>query len=166
MKLNNRRVNLSISKKRRITRRDTLKEQTITDKWTYARRTNEIKAQMFDKLSKPFDILRFFLDENNVVKFKNYFDKSKIGTETKDKKGNTLLNLAVQIDSEEVVKFLIEMNADVNTQNYELNTPLHYALSRRNFKLANLLISNKADEIFRNKRLLTPWQCLGLGIDY
>ena len=47
-----------------------------------------------------------------------------------------------------------------NSQNKKLNTPLHYALTYQNFKLADLLIRNGADENIKNRDGLGPWQCL------
>jgi ankyrin repeat protein len=46
-----------------------------------------------------------------------------------------------------------------------MNSPLHYALSHKNFKIANLLISKKSDEELINIKGLTPWQCIGTEID-
>jgi hypothetical protein len=45
-----------------------------------------------------------------------------------------------------------------------MNSPLHYALSHKNFKIANLLINRKADEELINTKGLTPWQCTGVDI--
>ena len=42
-----------------------------------------------------------------------------------------------------------------------MNTPLHYAITHKNFKLADLLISKKANEELVNWNNLTPWQCIG-----
>lgn len=46
-----------------------------------------------------------------------------------------------------------------------MNSPLHYALSHNNFKIANLLISKKSDEALINAKGMTPWQCIGTEID-
>ena len=85
--------------------------------------------------------------------------------EDTDNFGNTLLNLAVQADLVNTTTFLLDNNCDVNTQNKALNTPLHYALSKNNFKIANILLKRKADEKLENYLGLTPWQCLNKNLD-
>ena len=37
------------------------------------------------------------------------------------------------------------------------NTPLHYALSNKNYEIADLLIQNKAKDNIENIYGLTPW---------
>jgi ankyrin repeat protein len=43
-----------------------------------------------------------------------------------------------------------------------LNSPLHYALAYKNFDIADLLKSKKADEELKNHKGYTPWQCIAL----
>jgi len=40
---------------------------------------------------------------------------------------------------------------------------LHYALSFKNFKIADLLLMKKADEELPNKKGYSPWQLLTLN---
>ncbi len=41
-----------------------------------------------------------------------------------------------------------------------MSTPLHYALSHKNFDMADLLINRGAKEDTRNAEYMTPWQSL------
>jgi hypothetical protein len=42
-----------------------------------------------------------------------------------------------------------------------LNTPLHYALMNKNFKMADILIDRWTDQTLKNKENLTAWQYVG-----
>lgn len=44
-----------------------------------------------------------------------------------------------------------------------MNSPLHYALSYKNFALADILIKFGADEKLKNRYNKTPWECLNDG---
>jgi ankyrin repeat protein len=152
--------NAKISGRRSKSRNNTL-QIPGNDKERFTYITNEIKSHLLKKMKNPFDILKFYIEDNNEFKFKEVFNKKfNMDIESRDKRGNTLLSLAVQVDMYNVSEFLLDQKADVNTQNEDLNTPLHYALMKKNFKLANLLLQRKADESIRNKSNLTPWECL------
>ena len=74
-----------------------------------------------------------------------------------DPLGNSLLNVAVQCGCEEIVDALIKNGAYINTQNHQLNTPLHYAISYNFTKLVDLLMESGADETIKNLKRHTPW---------
>lgn len=75
-----------------------------------------------------------------------------------DKDGYSLLNLAVKCNIKEIVKFLIEEGADVNTQDNNQNTPLHWALICQNYEICDLLRSKKVDEDLANNKGNNAWQ--------
>ena len=122
--------------------------------------TNKIKSSLIKRFRNHKDILFFYIKDGNAEQFINTFLKFKMNTETKDKEGNSFLNLAVQCDCLKVINFLLNHGANVNTQNKKLNAPLHYALSCQNFIISDLLIKSGADENIRNSKGVTPWQCL------
>ena len=80
-------------------------------------RTNEIKCDLLNKLKNPWESLLFYLKDDNFAKFKEIIEKHKSLIEEKNEFGNTLLNLAAQFNSSEILKFLVEIGADVNTKN-------------------------------------------------
>lgn len=122
-------------------------------------RTVEIKSNLIKEMEEPVSLLCFHIKDCNFPRFKEFFEKRNIPVDSRDKNMNSLVSLAVQSDCYEIVQYLLSLNAEVNTQNTDLNTPLHFALSHKNFKIANLLIKKKADEELKNKKGLTPWQC-------
>jgi ankyrin repeat protein len=137
----------------------------LMDKEKFTSRTNEIKEQKLSCMTNTFEILKFYIQDKCEQKFRECFIKHFKYPEECDSSGNTLLNLAVQADLTNTTTFLLDFNCDVNTQNQALNTPLHYALSKNNFEIANILIKRKADEKLENAQGFTPWQCLNRNLD-
>jgi ankyrin repeat protein len=81
-------------------------------------RTHEIKSQILKQNAQdPIQNLFFYIKDDNFQKFKEILDKKKLPLEEVDEEGNTLLNLAVQCNSYNIVNFLINNGANVNTQN-------------------------------------------------
>jgi ankyrin repeat protein len=120
-----------------------------------------IKSTLINRISNQVEELQFYIiKDSSCLKFKEIFERGEVEIESKDEKGNTFLSLATQANCIEIIEFLIEKNADVNTQNKLLNTPLHYALSNQNFYIANILLKKRASENLCNKDGLIPWQCI------
>ena len=57
------------------------------------------------------------------------------------------------------------MGIDVNIQNNEGNSALHYALSGKNFDIADALKKFGAKEDLYNNKGMTPWDCIGKAIE-
>ncbi len=77
--------------------------------------------------------------------------------EAKDRQGFTPLHIAITKDRREVVRYLIEKGADLNSKNSNGLRPLQTALDRGKNTIANLLIERGADiniRGFRNQTLL------------
>ena len=55
-------------------------------------------------------------------------------------------------------------DADVNIQNDEGNTALHYALANQFFSIVDLLKDNGAKEDIVNNKGFTPWDCIEHGL--
>jgi ankyrin repeat protein len=66
--------------------------------------------------------------------------------------------VAAQYGSFRICELLINAGYNVNAQNFQGNTPLHYAINFFHRKIVNLLIENCADENLRNSKKLTPWE--------
>ena len=120
----------------------------------------KIKNDLLKKCENYQEALFLFIKHDDYYNFKETFEKYKPNTELIDNDGNSLLNIAVQCDLMKIVKYLLNQGADPNSQNYKLNSPLHYALTHNNFELADILIKYGANENLKNGEGLTAWQCL------
>ena len=122
--------------------------------------THKIKSELIKGANTFIDILFLYIKDGNYQNFQDIFQKFNPGINERDEKGNSFLNLAVQCCCREIIMFLINNGADINSQNKKLNTALHYALSYQEYDIADLLLRYGADENIKNINGLTPWQCL------
>ena len=120
------------------------------------------------KIQKNIElILRMLIIEGESVLFNNYFNDKikKIDKNCQDEEGNTFLILSVKYGMNYITKNLLEKGVDVNIQNLQGNTALHYALNRKNFKMADFLKKFGAAEDIINSKGYTPWEGLGKSIE-
>jgi hypothetical protein len=110
---------------------------------------------------------------NNLIKqgeeslFKAYFNNyiRIININSIDEDGNTFLILSIKRGLFSITKMLLENGINVNIQNNKGNSALHYALSGKNFELADILKKYGAKEDCINKLGFSPWECIGKFID-
>ena len=121
-------------------------------------RTEEIKLGLKKKLRTIEEILFFLIRENNFREFKEIQERYHVSLESLNKNKDTFLIYATQCGYENFVQFLIDKGANLNTQNEQLNTALHYALNFKKYNIADLLLKAGASEIIVNKYNLTPWE--------
>ena len=124
-----------------------------------------LKTQEYEAIysnSKAFEILLQLIDRHqNKLFFENYRNLRLHDIDQKEKyTGDTLLIRASKCYNKPIIIFLLDKGANINIQNYQLNTALHYAFLYSRYDLINLLVSNGADEKILNKKGLTPWECL------
>jgi ankyrin repeat protein len=79
--------------------------------------THELKSKILTAFKDPHESLAFFIKDDNFHKFIENLMKFDFNLEYRDPKGNTLLNLAVQCESYKIAEYLLDLGADVNTQN-------------------------------------------------
>jgi ankyrin repeat protein len=125
-------------------------------------RTHEIKSEIIKQFDNIFGVLTFHIQDKNLQKFREAFEKSNQDVDSKDQNEDSLLIIAVKSNCYEIVDYLLYNHANVNIQDRNFDTPLHHALKNKFFKTANLLITKKADEFITNNKSLTAWQCLYL----
>jgi len=70
--------------------------------------------------------------------------------EKSDRRGRTVLHIAVMVEKPEVARYLLEHGANVNRQDDEGRTPLHIAALLKNDGIVNLLIKHGADRTIRD----------------
>jgi len=80
----------------------------------------------------------------------------KFDINSKDHKDNTALLFAAMHDNEEMVKLLLENQANPNLSNYLGMTPLMWAVSNKNFSITKLLLDNGANPNLRTNDGETP----------
>jgi ankyrin repeat protein len=81
---------------------------------------------------------------------------------SEDEKGNTLLLVACQNGHRKMLDLLLNRMADINHQNSNGNTALHYALAFDSTgEIAEFLIEKGANDMLENKFGLSPYDGLG-----
>ena len=75
----------------------------------------------------------------------------------RDVNGDTPLVMAI-LNHPELIEFLINSGADVNSRNNALETPLHFTALRGNIEGVRLLIENGGDVDAKTSSLETPLQ--------
>lgn len=109
-------------------------------------------------------IIRTLIKEGEILLFNEYFQRNLkiIDINCKDEDGNSFLILSVKVGMNIISKILLEAGIDVNIQDNEGNSALHYALSGKNYIVADLLKNYGAKEDCYNKSGLTPWDCVSI----
>ena len=72
---------------------------------------------------------------------------------TDDDKNNRLIHLAVQYNKIDLVQLLIQLDADLDIQNYQGDTPLHIAISNNSFRIVEALLKAGAQLNINNNKL-------------
>ena len=114
-----------------------------------------------------FERLKDLIIKGKVSLFFENFqeNRKKFNVNSQDESGNTLLILSVKLGLNTIGKLLIKNGVDVNIQNKNGNSALHYALSGKNFIMADELRKYGAAENSKNKLGYSPWDCIGKNID-
>ena len=112
-------------------------------------------------------ILRTLIKEGEIALFNEYLYKNTriIDINAQDEDGNTFLILSIKEGIRPIIMTLLERGIDVNIQNNEGNTALHFALSGKNFIIADLLKKYGAKEDLYNDYGMTPWDSVGKTIE-
>ena len=90
-------------------------------------------------------------------RYHNLFD---INSTDEKNHGDNLLIIAVKEDAQNIVKYLISKGIDLNYRNNFGNTAMHFAISYKNFEIADLLKKSGAREEIENNKGLIPWECI------
>lgn len=102
---------------------------------------------------KP-QLTSYFLLRNN--KHALEYLLKKVDIHKTDVHGDTLLHEAVKINNPDMVSFLLDQGAEVDSQNADGCTPLYYAAARNYSAIAQILLDEGADMFVKNKQEYTP----------
>ena len=113
-----------------------------------------------------FELIKLIIEGNNKA-FQKYFINNKAYIDINQGlfDGNTLLILSAREGNYYITKFLCEQNADVNIQNCNGNTALHFAIGKQFYAIADILTRHGATEDIKNIRGLSPWDCIENNIE-
>ena len=120
------------------------------------RRSNLIKSDLKNRLF-------IYIWTNDTHSFKLEFEVFNPNPDLINSKSlRSLLMDSVLAENPDMVKFLIEKGADVNTIDLDGNTAMHYACGLRNYEIIDMLIIKKADQFIRNKKNQLCWDLLSI----
>jgi len=112
------------------------------------------------------NLVKYIIEGKNKM-FKSFYERNRAYIDINQElfEGNTLLILCAREGNFYITKFLCEENAEVNTQNNNGNTALHYAIGKQFYALADILTRHGAKEDIRNAKGFAPWDCIDHNID-
>ncbi|CAD8112870.1 unnamed protein product [Paramecium primaurelia] len=104
------------------------------------------------------EMVKLLIEEQKLSELEEVFaNNPNLPINEKLKDGNTFLIVAAQTGNVEIVELLLHKGAFVNVQNNYGDTALHKAIAYNYFNIADILISQGAQNL-RNDDGLTPWQ--------
>ena len=118
----------------------------------------------FDELY--FELIKLIIEGKNK-QFQKIFEEKRIFIDINQElfDGNTLLILSSREGNYYITKFLCEQNAEVNIQNTNGNTALHYAIGKQFYAIADILARYGAREDIKNIKGLAPWDYIENNIE-
>lgn len=84
--------------------------------------------------------LQLAIEKGDLEAVKKHLDKDVELLNKGDEEGKTPLHHAIEMEKNDIAKYLIEQGADINQADDEKESPLHYAASSGNLEVANLLL--------------------------
>ncbi|WP_053332772.1 ankyrin repeat domain-containing protein [Candidatus Jidaibacter acanthamoebae] len=103
------------------------------------------------RYSKDFTFTNF-VETNNLEKIKIALGRELELREFIDRKGNSLVSVAIEKGDLKLLEFLISKEADLNVVNADGKTPLMIAASKRSEEILRMLLENGAEIDKRNDR--------------
>lgn len=106
------------------------------------------------------DTLTYAVFWNQVQDIEHVLSVCKVNVDLKDDYQRTSLHTAAYLNQADshfsTIKTLLENGADVNAQDKEGNTPLHYLVKRADVKTTKLLLDSKANIQIKNLKFENP----------
>lgn len=86
--------------------------------------------------------------------------QSKLLENTKDENENSLVAIATMQGDYKMLQILSDQGMNLNSQNKDGNTALHFAIRANFVNCIDLLLRNGADESIENNLGLTAWEII------
>lgn len=104
----------------------------------------------------PFNELRLFpvhqaVFDNQIERTKELLESDRKNINTKNKKGDTALHIAVRYNRAEIVDLLLKKGAEVNSGDSQGKTPLHHATTLDSHDILAKLLLHEADRFLKDK---------------
>ena len=137
-----------------------------TDEYSIFKKNDKGKNDEVNIENIYIELIKLITEGKNKM-FKNYFEKNRDYIDINQElfEGNTLLILSSREGNYYITKFLCEEEAEVNIQNYNGNTALHYAIGRQFYAIADILTRYGAREDIKNNKGFGPWDCIDHNIE-
>ena len=101
-------------------------DELINNKEHTLIRTLEIKTILESKLKDELEKLIYSIKDSNYSLFRKIFEQFAIPPNIQDKKGNTILSLAVQSNCFQIVNFLLNSGANPNISNVKIFFKIYF----------------------------------------
>jgi len=123
--------------------------------------SSNISSESKDAEDIYYELVRFIFESKNKH-FIECFERNKksINVNQQLVEGNSLLILSSREGNPTITRFLCEQGSQINMQNNNGNTALHYAIANQLYSIADILTRFGAREDIVNNKGLYPWDCI------
>lgn len=148
-------------KENTITRKEKMKDDEDLINYSSDRLSSNLSSENKDAEDIYYNLVRFIFESKNKD-FINLFQKNKkiININQQLVEGNSLLILSAREGNPTITRFLCEQGLELNLQNNNGNTALHYAIANQFYSIADILTRFGAREDIANNKGLYPWDCI------
>jgi ankyrin repeat protein len=155
-------------KRRKIRERSSIKGEKIKEKddedlinYSSDITSSKISSESKDADDIYYELVRYIFESKNK-NFIEFFERNKKAIDINQQlvEGNSLLILSSREGNPIITRYLCEQGLEINKQNNNGNTALHYAIANQFYSVADILTRFGAREDIANNKGLYPWDCI------
>ena len=153
-------------KRRKIKEGSTIKREKTKDdedliNYSSNETSSNISSEDKDVDDIFYELVRYIFESKNK-NFMEFFERNKknINMNQQLEGGNSLLIISSREGNATITRFLCEQGLEINMQNNNGNTALHYAIANQLYSIADILTRFGAREDIANNKGLYPWDCI------
>lgn len=153
-------------KRRKVKESTNIKKEKTKGDEDLINYSSEITSSNISSESKDVDeifyeLVRYIFESKNK-NFMEFFERNKkiIDMNQQLEGGNSLLIISSREGNPAITRFLCEQGLEINMQNNNGNTALHYAIANQFYSIADILTRFGAREDIANNKGLYPWDCI------